>query len=166
MPTLLTGALIVPLGLSIVLVAVNLALAVGVFGASIAWSGLLIALPAVVLTVVTFCAFGIFSASFIVLTKRGDPFTFFAAQATTLLAGTLFPTTLLPGPVQALVRAVPAFYGLRALRNAMLSHVGVAGVAGDTLVLAAFAVVLLPISLWAFSHALAAARVTGTLGTY
>jgi len=166
LPALLAGFLVVPLGLTTVQVAVEVAAAIAIFGAHFPLSGLLLALPVLVLTVATFCAFGIFSASFIVLTKRGDPFAIFVAQASTLLAGALFPVSVLPGPLQGMARAVPAFYGLDAMRAAVLGNAGLGDVAGKLLVLAAFAAALLPLAVLAFSRALRAARVTGTLGNY
>ena len=164
--TLLAGSLVVPFGMTLLNVLVYLTMASTLFGADLPIGGLLLAVPVLVLTVATFCAFGIFSASFIVLTKRGDPFTLFAAQASTFLAGTIFPTTVLPGALEALTRFVPAYYGLEAIRSVLLSDAGFGDIVGEMVVLVAFAVVLLPLSLLAFSRALRAARVTGTLGNY
>jgi ABC-2 type transport system permease protein len=163
---LLAGALVVPLAMTGIQIVTYLAVAIVFFGAHFPLDGTLLALPVLFVTGLTFCAFGIFSAAFIILTKRGDPLTAVGAQITTFFAGTLFPVSLLPGPVQFLTRLVPAYYGLEGVRAAMLGHASVADVAGDLLVIGGFAAVLLPLSLAAFSWALSTARTVGTLGNY
>ena len=161
----LGGAFVVPLALTALEILVYAGTAVGV-GTTFSVASTLLALPVLVLTIASFCALGVLSAAFIVLTKRGDPFTLLATRATTLLAGSLFPISLLPGWLQAVGKLVPAYYGLRAMRSTLLAEAGVTDIAGDLLILAGFAVVLLPLSLACFSRALRIARVSGTLGTY
>jgi ABC-2 type transport system permease protein len=163
---LLTGAFVVPLVLTAGQITTYLVVAVVLFGASFPIDGVLLAIPVLAVTALTFCAFGVFSAAFIILTKRGDPLTAAGAQVTTFFAGTLFPVDLLPGPIQALTKLVPAYYGLEGVRGAMLGQASVADVAQDFLVVAGFAVVLVPLSFAVFSRSLAAARRTGTLGNY
>jgi ABC-2 type transport system permease protein len=164
--TLLAGSLLVPLAMTLLQVVTLMTISVLGFGADFTLSGVLVAIPVLFLTAATFCAFGILSASFIVLTKRGDPFTPFIVQAGTLISGALFPTAVLPDAVAALAKFVPAFYGLDALRQVLLLGAGLGDVADRLAVLTAFAAVLLPLSITAFSRALRIARVTGTLGTY
>lgn len=164
-PTLLAGALVVPLGLAGVNVGVYVLLG-ALFGVRFPIQGLLLAVPLLALTVATFCELGILSAAVIVLTKRGDPLTLFLSQGTTFLAGALFPVALLPGPLEALARLVPAYYGLEGLRQALLEGAGAGAVAGEVIVLLIFNAILLPLALLCFSRALRVARVTGTLGNY
>ena len=166
LPVLLAGSLMVPILLTAAQVFVYVIMAIVIFGADISLVDMLIATPVLALTVATFCAIGIFSASFIVLTKRGDPFTLFAAQAGTLLAGTIFPTSVLPGPLEALTRLIPAYYGLQGVREIVLGNASLGEVTKDMAILLAFLVVLLPLAIWCFSRALRVARVTGTLGNY
>jgi ABC-2 type transport system permease protein len=162
--TMLGGTLTVPVMLSAVDSAVYLLLTFLVVGSSITWSGLIVAFPVLVLVLGTFAALGIVSASVIVLTKRGDPFSTLAVQVSNLLAGAMFPVTVMPEVLQALARLVPAFYALRSIRAALLADAGFADVAGDLLILLAFNVVLLPLALGSFRRAVAIARTTGTLG--
>lgn len=163
---LLAGAFAVPLLITTAQIATYLGVAVAFFGARFPIDGVLLAVPVLAVTALTFCAFGVFSAGFIILTKRGDPITAVGAQVTTFFAGALFPVDLLPGPIQALTRLVPAYYGLEGVRSAMLGHANVADVASDLLIVGGFAIVLVPVSLAVFSRALANARMTGTLGNY
>lgn len=163
--TLLAGSLVVPLGLACLNVAAFLVLGTLV-GVRFPVQGLVLAAPILALTVATFCELGILSAAFIVLTKRGDPLTLLLGQVTTFLAGALFPVALLPAPLQALARAVPAYYGLEGLRQVLLEGAGAGAVAGELIVLLAFNALLAPLGLFCFSRALRVARVTGTLGNY
>jgi ABC-2 type transport system permease protein len=162
--TLLGGTLTVPLGFSAIDTALYLTLVSLFVGGSIDPSGLLVALPILLLVLGTFAALGILSAAVIVLTKRGDPFSTLAIQVSNLLAGAMFPVAVMPEALQLLAWAVPAFYGLRSIRAALLADAGFVDVAWDALVLIGFNLVLLPLSLIAFRRAVAIARVTGTLG--
>lgn len=161
---LLAGALVVPLAMTAVEIALYLILGIGVVGVGFSLVGVMLALPLLLLTVATFCALGILSAAFIVLTKRGDPITVVVAQGTTFLGGAYFPVALLPGPLQMLARITPAYYGIQGIRDALLAGAGPAELVDEFAVLVAFTVVLLPGSLWLLSRALRVARVTGTLG--
>lgn len=161
---LLAGALVVPLAMTAVEIVLYLILGIGVVGVGFSLVGALLAFPLLVLTVATFCAFGILSASFIVLTKRGDPITVVLAQGTAFLGGAYFPVTLLPEPLQLVARITPGYYGIRGIREALLSAAGPAELFDELTVLIAFTAVLLPGSLWLLSRALRVARVTGTLG--
>ncbi len=161
----LGGAFVVPLALTALeIVAYNL-VAAGL-GTRFSFGAVLLALPVLALTIASFCALGVLSAGFIILTKRGDPFTLLTTRATTLLAGSLFPVALLPGWLQVVSKFVPAYYGLRAMRSTLLSGAGLADIAGDVVILCAFVAALLPLSVAFFSRALRVARVSGTLGTY
>lgn len=164
LPTLMAGTLVVPLLFATVEAAVYLGTGMIVSDLRFPLTGLFIAAPLLLLTLGTFASVGILSATVIVLTKRGDPFSSLVLQASNLLAGALFPVAVLPEAFQVLSRAVPAFYGLRGVREVLLSGGGVADVRVDILALIGFNVVLLPLAMWALSRAVRIARVTGTLG--
>lgn len=164
LPTLLTGTLVVPMLFSLVEGAIYLVLGALVADLVLSPVRLLVAALLLVLTLTTFAAFGILSATVIVLTKRGDPFAGLVLQASNLLGGAMFPVTVMPEALQAMSRLVPAFYGLRGVREMLLTRGPLSAVLPDLLALAAFSVVLLPTCLWLLSRALRVARVTGTLG--
>lgn len=162
----LSGALVVPFGLTLVQIGAYLGIAVGVFDADLRFGDAPAALLLLTLTIVTFCALGLVSAGFIILTKRGDPLTAFAAQSSALLAGGLFPTDLLPAPLEALTRAVPAYWGMEGLRRVVLNDAELTDVTTEVLVLVGFVVVMVPAALAFLRWSLGVARRTGTLGTY
>lgn len=164
LPTLMAGTLVVPLLFATAEAAIYLGTGILVSDLRFPLAGLFIAAPIILLTLGAFAAIGILSATVIVLTKRGDPFSSLVLQASNLLAGAVFPVAVLPEGLQLLARGVPAFYGLRGVREILLAGGGLADVREDLLALAAFNVVLLPLAMWALSRAIRMARITGTLG--
>jgi ABC-2 type transport system permease protein len=164
--TLMAGAVIVPIGMALVQIVIYLLSGWILFGLDLEPGGLLLAAPVLVLSLVVFGTFGVLSAAFVVLTKRGDPFTVLLTQMSTLVAGAIFPVAVLPGAVQGLAKALPAYYVLHGLRETLLLGAGIGDITGDVVALVLFAVVLIPLSVWVFGRAVAAARVTGTLGNY
>ncbi len=166
LPTLFLGSLIVPLGIALVEIVFVFGVAIVALGADFQAGGMLTAALAMPPTLALFAAIGAISAAFIVLSKRGDPFTPVITQTTNFLAGALFPIAVLPGVLQGVAHLLPPFYALQVLRAGLINGQPVSDVAGDYLALVAFSVVLLPLSLFALKKALRAARVTGTLGSY
>jgi ABC-2 type transport system permease protein len=164
LPTLLAGTLIVPVTFALVEAAAYLAIGQAVGALRLTFESAALAIVLLVLTLGTFAAVGVMSATVIVLTKRGDPFSSMVLQATNLLAGALFPIAVLPEWMQTVSRGVPAFYGLRGIREVLLSDAGLSDITTDLLALSAFNLVLLPAAMWSLSRALRIARVTGTLG--
>jgi ABC-2 type transport system permease protein len=164
--TLLAGGLLVPLGLTTIEVALLVGMGVGVVGVGLSMTGVALAVPVVLLTVVNFCAMGIASAALVLLVKRGDPVSGPAAQVVLLLSGAIFPVELFPGWLQALCRANPAYYGVRGLHEALLTDGGFTGLLDELAVLAAFACITLPLSLWCFSRSVAKAKHLGVLANY
>jgi ABC-2 type transport system permease protein len=163
---LLAGSFVFPLLLTAVDLVLYIGFGIGLFGGGLRFVGVLYSIPLLVLLLVSFCAFGIVSASLLVLIKRGDPLTGPFTTLTSILSGALFPVSVFPVALQVLARIFPAYYGINGLREALLTPAGWRELLPDMLVLAAFDVVLLPLSVRVFSQALASARRTGTLANY
>ena len=136
------------------------------FGVDLSRADWLAALVVQVLTIVTFSALGIISASFIMVFKQGNPLDIVLSIASSLLGGVYYPVTVLPAWLQPISALLPITYSLRAMRLAVLQGQGLAALAFDLLALAAFAVVLFPLSLLAFRWALRKARRDGSLTQY
>jgi ABC-2 type transport system permease protein len=166
LPTLFVGSLIIPLGFALIEIFFVFGFAILVLGADFQAQGILTAALAMPPTLALFAAIGAISAAFIVLSKRGDPFTPVVTQTTNFLAGALFPIAVLPGMLQGVAHILPPFYALQVLREGLINGHSITSVAGDYAILTAFAMVLLPLSLLALKKALRAARITGTLGSY
>lgn len=121
---------------------------------------------ALLLAIVAFAAVGIASASFIMVTKRGDPFTFFFGLTANLFGGVFFPIEALPGYLQWIGRLLPITYALNAIRDALLFGASWRAIAPDLLVLGMFALLLLPLTLYGFRRAVQRARLDGSLAHY
>lgn len=166
LPTLLTGMYVFPLTNVVLNMTVYLGTAVLFLGARFDLGGALPALSVLALTLVIFGAVGAISAAVIVVTKRGDPVAALAAQTATLLGGAVFPVSVMPDWLATVARLLPPYYALEGVRKAVILGEGFDGVWTEIVVLAGFAVVLVPLGLWLFSRALRQARVMGTLGNY
>lgn len=138
----------------------------GLFGAGIPIAGMFRAAPILVLVALSFVPFGVISAAFVILVKRGNPFSGPAEQLTLLLSGALYPLSVLPGWLESLTRLVPATYGVTATRAVVQTDAGLTDVLSEIGVLIAFIVVALPLSMIAFRRAVGVAQRAGTLGTY
>ncbi len=163
--TILVGTLVLPLALATVEVAACLGIG-SALGADLEWAGIFVAIPVFGLLMASFGAIGILSAALILITKRGDPLAILITQATTLLGGALFPISILPEWIRIMARLIPSYYGLNALRAALLPGGQWDQILPNAAALALMTALLLPFSVWCLSRALRIARVAGTLGAY
>jgi ABC-2 type transport system permease protein len=108
-------------------------------------------------------AFGILSAAVVLVIKRGDALAGLAIYGITLLSGSVFPISALPGWLEAVGRIMPLRFAFDGVRAALFEG---KGWAVDAAALAGFAAVTLPISMVFFSFALAHAKRAGSLAQY
>lgn len=143
-------------------------LAVGrfVFNADIGGGNYLGALVVLLLTIVAFSGLGVIAASFIMVTKRGDPVTTIFGGIGLLLGGVYYPVEMLPSWLQVFSALIPVTYALRALRNALLNDASWSVLLPDIGILALFCLILIPLSLFIFSQAVRWAKTDGTLAHY
>lgn len=110
-------------------------------------------------------ALGIAAAGLQIAIHKGTGALWAFGSSAWLLAGTLFPVSVLPRPVQVLAQVLPLTHALNGMRLALMEHSG-ALLAGEIEILFLFAAALLPASLWFFSWTLRHARQCGTLSFY
>lgn len=142
------------------------ALAVFLFRVSFAQINIVATAVIFVLTILSFSALGILSASFIIVLKRGNPVGWIVSSLEGLIGGVYFPVTVLPGWMQFLAGFFPITYAIRAVQLAVWQGYGLDRLWPEVLFLAAFSAVLLPLSLAAFRFSLRIARRDGTLAQY
>jgi ABC-2 type transport system permease protein len=106
---------------------------------------------------------GILTGALVLLYKRGQTFAGVFIFGMTLLSGSVFPVQALPAPLESVSRVVPIRFAFDGARAALFRG---EGWSTDVLALLAFAVVLVPLSVLAFSAALAHARKRGSLASY
>ena len=136
------------------------------FRARLDWANILSAVTVVLLSILANAGIGLINASFVLVTKRPSPLTRLLGLVTNLLAGVYYPIEVLPNWLRSLSRLLPATYSFDALRRTMLQGAALADVGRDLLALAGFAVVLLPVGLIAFRHAVRWAKTDGSLSQF
>jgi len=109
---------------------------------------------------------GIVAASFTLVFKQGDPFTAAIVVAAGMLSGTLYPVSVLPGWLQVVARLLPQTHAIEAMRMAVLQGHSLRDLAPQLGALAIYAVLLLPLALWAFNRAMHRAKIEGSLAHY
>ena len=145
---------------------VYIALAVFVFKISFTNINIVSTAIVFILTITSFCALGIISASFIMVFKRGNPFGWILGSLEGLIGGVYFPVTVLPAWLQFLAKFFPITYAIRAIQLAVYKGYPLALLWRETGLLFLFSVVLLPLSLISFTFSLRKARREGSLGQY
>jgi len=150
---------------SLVEATLTLAAAFLIFGIKLHGS-LLSALPIIILTNLTFVAFGFFSAAFTVLFKRGDPFRLVVGAASALLGGVFYPADVLPRFISWIGELLPITHGARALRAIVLQGQSLGLQVKELMILAGFCGVLFPLGVWAFYRSVQLAKLDGTLYQY
>lgn len=153
-----------PLLASVVRGTILLLLGVLVFGARFPGASPAGALAALALGVAAYLGFGILSASFVIVFKRGDPVAWAVDALTFLVAGIFYPVEVLPPVLHPVAALVPATHALKALRGALLQGAGLGALGGELAALAGFALVLLPLSAVGLRLALRKAARDGSLG--
>lgn len=137
-----------------------------VFGVDLSRADLPAAALAFLFSTAVFAAFGILSASFIVVLKKGDPLGWVIMTLNFVFGGAFFPLARMPDWMRSVAAFVPATYALGALRSAIIDGAGIATLARPLLILGAIALVLLPLSLRIFGIAVRKAKRDGSLVLY
>lgn len=166
LPAVLFGSSLYALLFQVFRTALHLGVALAFFGLSLGRVNVPGVLAVGALTVLCFLSVGILSASFILVYKLGNPFGWVLGSVSGLLGGVVFPVALLPPWIRWASSLLPVTYALDGMRKSLLASAGFAEVLPDVAALAAFAAVLLPLSLAAFRLAVRKAKRDGTLSHY
>jgi ABC-2 type transport system permease protein len=119
-----------------------------------------------VLSVGIAVAVGIFAASIQLAIQKGSAVVWLLGSVVWFLTGALFPVQALPRWLRTLSEVIPLTHSLTGMRAALLQSASFAVVGREVLILAAFCLILLPLSLLVFSGTLRRARLQGTLSFY
>jgi ABC-2 type transport system permease protein len=120
----------------------------------------------VALTLLSSAGIGMLSASFILYFKRGDPINFLLTMGTTFFGNVIFPSKLLPGPVQWVSDWLPMSWSLQVVRGALLAGNSFGEVARPIGRLAILTAVLVPMGLLGARIAIRKAKREGSLIQY
>lgn len=137
-----------------------------VLGARVVPAGIVPSLFILALIVAAYIPFGIVAAAGVIAFRTAGPFPQAIITVSTLLGGVYYPTHVIPSWLEGISGLIPLTYGLRALRRSLLEGAPLASIAGDILILIAFTVLLLLVSVGVFLMAFRYARRSGTLAQY
>jgi ABC-type polysaccharide/polyol phosphate export permease len=141
-------------------------LAATMLGAKFAASGVVLAVPILLLLVLAYAGFGMFAASMVLAFKTPGPLPALILAMSALFGGVYYPPHVIPSWLQLGSYVMPLTYGLRPLRQALLEGASFSAVSGDVFVLTLLTVALLVSGTLVFAAALRYARATGTLAQY
>jgi ABC-2 type transport system permease protein len=163
LPVVLAGSALYPFVSTTLRIAVYLGWGAVLFGFPLGAANWLSVATVILATLLAFSALGIFSASYLLLFKRGNPSKWFILGISSVAGGMLFPVSILPDWLQVVAHLNPITYALDAMRAALLDGAGLGRIWRPLLVLAISAAILLPSSIAAFAWALRRTKINGTL---
>ena len=135
-------------------------------GAHVVWSAGVAATLILLLIVVSYIPFGIFSAALVLAFRTTGPFPTGVLTLSALLGGVYYPTQVIPSWLEKCSVFVPLTYGLRSLRRSLLDGAPLSASLGDLAIVCLGTVVLMAGSIAAFLWALRYAKRAGTLAQY
>lgn len=165
-PVILFGSSLYYFLFSVATTVFHLILAVVVFGMQVEkinWPG---AILTFLLTAVCFLSIGILSACFILVYKKGNPFSWIYGSVSGLLGGVFFPIQVLPSWIKWISYLLPITYSLEGLRKSIITSAPFSEILPSILALSVFAVIFFPLSVYLFRLALKKAKKDGTLIHY
>jgi len=139
---------------------------VGIFGARLSMSRILLMMGALVVAVLAFSALGLLAAALLMQTKRAGLMVSVVGSAFTLLGGVTYPVAVLPSWLQGLAALLPITYGLDAVRASLLPTLDLRRIAQDVAALSLFVAVLVPLAMTAFNWSTNRARREGSISHY
>jgi len=137
-----------------------------VFNLNISGANYLGAIIILCLTIICCSSIGIFSASFIMVLKKGDPLNWIFNSLSWLLSGVYYPVSILPEWLQKLSYLLPVTHSLEGMRLALLQGHSLEDLLPSIMPLLIFTVIMLPLSLWIFKFAVKRAKINGSLTQY
>lgn len=127
---------------------------------------ILAAILTMLLTAVVFLLLGTISCSILIVIKRGDPINWIFSGIGALLAGTMFPISVLPGWLGRLAMFMPLTHSLEAIRKALLTSASVFDIANNLIALGGFIIFLLPMSFYINKVCMSFAKKCGAFVTH
>jgi ABC-2 type transport system permease protein len=137
-----------------------------IFGARFGNANWLGASITMILTIPIFLMLGMISCSILVLIKRGDPINWIFSSASSLLAGTMFPISVLPNWLRVVALCLPLTHSLEAMRKFLLVGASVHEARINLLALFLFMAALLPVTFFVNNICMNRAKRFGAFSTH
>lgn len=135
-------------------------------GAHVSWLAVPGELAVFALLLVPYVAIGVIASAAVLAFRTAGPLPQAVIAASTLLGGVYYPTHVIPGWLERVSAMLPLSYGLRALRQVLLTGGGLADIWPDLRMLLLMAVTGVALATAGFGLALQHARRNGTLAQY
>jgi len=136
------------------------------FGVDLTRTNLLSALVILLLTITSFSGLGLSAASFIMILKRGEPFTWLVNTLFGLFGGVYFPISILPGWIRIISYLLPVTYAVKTMQLAVYRGYPLSALTGEITALLIFSAISLPSGLLLFKGAVKWAKRAGNLAHY
>ena len=117
-------------------------------------------------TIPVFLMLGVISASIIVLIKRGDPVNWFFSRISAILAGTMFPISVLPPWLRGVAHCLPLTHSLEAARKCLLTGSTLFEIRWHLLALVLFGGCLAPVAYFSVRVFMLSAKRRGAFATH
>ncbi len=125
-----------------------------------------VSLLTLALTLASVSGLGLLAASAVILVRRGNPVGWAIRGAALVLSGVLYPTSVLPGALQAAGQLVPLTHSLTIMRGTLLGGLPIAQLGTELVVLAVLTAISLVAGVGACMAAVRIGRAEGFLGQY
>ncbi len=155
-----------PMLYSFLMAAITLGLGAIAFGLQLHWSTVPLSLPVMALALLAFLPFGVLFAALTIAIKQGSVGTAWAIALLSIVGGLYFPVSLLPGWVQTTAKLQPFTAATSELRHLLVNSPVSEGATSSLVKLAAFAAVLVPISIAVLASAIRFGQRRGTIIEY
>jgi ABC-2 type transport system permease protein len=165
-PTIIISSSIYSFLFATLRVIIFLVIGVLIYGLDLTRANYLGALIILIISIISFSSFGILSASFVMVLKKGDPVAGIFNGISWLLGGVYYPIAILPVWLRAFSYFIPVTYSLEGMRLALLKGASCYQLLPNILSLLAFTAVLMPLSIYAFQYAIRLAKRDGSLTHY
>ncbi len=155
-----------PMALALVMATITIVVAGALFGLPVHWSTAALTLPAALLGMLAFLPLALLVAAAVLVVKQAGSVVGFLASGLALAGGAFFPVSVLPAGLRWISEVQPLTPALQLTRHELVG----AAISGSPWVdvgkLAAFAIVLLPVSILAIEKGIAYCQRRGTLIEY
>jgi len=118
------------------------------------------------LSIVSLAGIGMISAGVIMVTKQGDPISWFVSIISAFLSGVYYPIEVLPKFLKGLAQILPNTHALIALRHTLINNYSIWQVKEQIFILLLFSFITVPLGIIAFKKGFDRARKEGTLSYY
>jgi ABC-2 type transport system permease protein len=162
----LIAASLFPLAYACVTAVLSLGLACAVFGLKLHWSTVPASIPVIALALLAFTPFGLLFAAVTIVVKQDNVGTSWVIAVLSLVGGLYFPVYLLPQWAQVAGRLQPFTPATNLLRHFLVGSPLADPVGLSLLKLAAFAIVLLPMSIFVLGASVRLGQRRGTIIEY